>query len=68
MINTVSAWRCKCGAHIKVVGHIPKDELSTTQKAACPKCGEWRTIYGDKILSITTGEDIHVYVLNYDAA
>jgi hypothetical protein len=54
MIKTVSTWRCKCGAHAKVVGQTPKDKPSATEKAACPQCGDTQIIYGEKILSITS--------------
>jgi hypothetical protein len=59
MITTVSTWRCKCGAHIKVVGQAEKNQPST-QKAQCPKCGDSQLIYCEKILSITVEEETRV--------
>jgi hypothetical protein len=60
MITTVSTWRCKCGARIKVVGQTPKGQPSPTQPAACPQCGDTQMIYGTTILSISIEEDAKV--------
>jgi hypothetical protein len=57
MIPTVSTWRCKCGASVRVTGECPKDKPTASQSAACPKCGYTQTIFGETILSITLEED-----------
>ncbi|HLH30014.1 MAG TPA: hypothetical protein VKY31_02350 [Terriglobia bacterium] len=60
MIKTVATWRCKCGTSIKVVGEVPRDKPHTTQKAACPKCGESQSVYAETIHSITIEKDLGV--------
>ena len=56
-ITAISTWRCKCGAPLKVVGECPKDKPSASQTAACPKCGNTQTVFGETILSIVIEED-----------
>ena len=57
MIKTVATWRCKCGAHIKVVGEVPNDKPQATRKVACPKCGESQSVYAEIILSVSIQQD-----------
>jgi hypothetical protein len=61
MIKTVSTWRCKCGAHVRVVAQTPKAKPSANQKAACPNCGDTQIIYGETILSIISDAQAEVY-------
>ena len=57
MIATVSTWRCKCGARLKVICQTPKNKQSATRVAAGPKCGDTQMVYGDTIISITVEQD-----------
>jgi hypothetical protein len=60
MITSVSTWRCKCGAYIKVVSETPKDKPLATHDAVCPKCGDIQLIYGYKLLSVSLEGDTKV--------
>ncbi|HLH31225.1 MAG TPA: hypothetical protein VKY31_08485 [Terriglobia bacterium] len=57
MITSVSTWRCKCGAHIKVIAQTAKNKPGSTQEAACPKCGDKQIVYGEKIVSVAIEQD-----------
>jgi hypothetical protein len=59
MMTTVSAWRCKCGASIKVLGESDLDHLRGRIIVACPKCGTQLLMHLDKIISIETAERDH---------
>jgi hypothetical protein len=51
-VGIVVLWRCKCGAHIKVIGEAEQTHPRASQMAACPKCGEKQLVHAEKILSI----------------
>jgi len=51
--NTVSAWRCKCGTRIKVLGAMDKDHRRATAVAQCPTCGDKQVVYAASILYVT---------------
>jgi ribosomal protein S27E len=53
-MKTVSTWRCKCGASIKVVSELDRDQPSETRQVACPKCGDEQKVYAHTIISVTT--------------
>jgi hypothetical protein len=54
---SVSTWRCKCGAHVKVIGERGENQPLTKADAECPTCGDKHAIYATRILSVTQEAD-----------
>ena len=51
-LGIVVLWRCKCGAHLKVIGESDQAKPRASQTTACPKCGEKQVVYAEKIHSV----------------
>jgi hypothetical protein len=52
MIITVTIWRCKCGASVKVLTEADRDEPGAVI-AACPKCSDQQLIRAQRLISVT---------------
>ncbi len=52
IVTAVSAWRCKCGADIKVVTKWDHANEALYQVAECPQCGDEHMVHGE-IVSVT---------------
>jgi hypothetical protein len=52
MIITVTIWRCKCGASVKVLTEAARNQAGTVI-AACPNCGHQQLIDAQRLISVT---------------
>jgi hypothetical protein len=49
--TSVSQWRCRCGASIKVVAEDGAKRGETT-RVECPRCGDSQIVYGVRVISV----------------
>ena len=51
-IKSVSQWRCRCGANIRVVTEGDAAKQGETTRVQCPRCGDSQVVYGVKVISV----------------